>query len=263
MNNAVKASLLIGAIAAQPVYAEIITDDYVGYKDHDYGDVIASSADRSRFDIQGASATLEDSFLSLTIETDFVNNIGIYPSASKNGRGIALGDLFLSSQWNPYGNPSDGYKDDYHANGTLWSYGLVLDNHYSTQGGDAFLYQLNGATNDDNAVLTNDVMSSGWTYRHGQETLVDTASGTVGLTDRLGSWAIDESNGLLTFGIDLAGTSLIDGNEIAFHWNMTCGNDTIEGAFDVPEPATLSLLGLSLAAMFGLRRRNHKDGESA
>jgi hypothetical protein len=263
MKNAVKASLLVGALAAQPVYADLISDAYVGSDDHGYGDVISNNADRTKFDITGAEASLTGSFLNLSIQTNFVNHVGIYPNLTKDGLGVTLGDLFLASEWNPAGSASDGYKLDNHANGTIWQYGLVLNDRSSNNGGIASLYQLTGATNDANAILTEDVMSSGGIFRDGQETLVDLGNETAISTGISGSWSIDSTNNVLNFGVDLAGTSLLFGNEIAFHWNMTCGNDTIEGAVDVPEPATLGLLGLSLVAMFGLRRRNQKDGESA
>lgn len=263
MKNAVKASLLIGAMAAQPVYADLINDAYVGSDDHGYGDVISNNADRTKFDITGAEASLTGSFLNLSIQTNFVNHVGIYSSLTKDGFGIALGDLFLANKWNPAGSASDGYKQDNHATGTIWQYGLVLNDRFNNNGGTASLYQLTGATNDANAILTEDVMNSGGVFRDGQETLVDLGSEIAVNTAISGSWSIDSTNNALNFGIDLAGTSLLFGDEIAFHWNMTCGNDTIEGAIDVPEPATLGLLGLSLVALFGLRRRNQKDSQSA
>ena len=137
MKNAVKASLLVGALAAQPVYADVITDAYVGSDDHGYGDVISSNADRAKFDIIGATASLSGTFLNLSIETGFVNNVGIFPNLTADGLGIALGDLFLASEWNPAGSASDGYLADNHANGTLWEYGLVLDDRFNSTGGTA------------------------------------------------------------------------------------------------------------------------------
>ncbi len=263
MKNAVKASLLVGALAAQPVYADLISDTYVGSDDHGYGDVISNSADRTKFDITGAEASLTGSFLNLSIHTNFVNHVGIYPSLTNDGLGIALGDLFLASEWNPAGSASDGYKQDNHANGTLWQYGLVLNDRFNATGGTASLYQLMGESNDENAILTEDVMNGRGIFRDGQETLVDVDSGIPREMEIFGTWSIDSTNNALNFGIDLAGTGLLSGDQIAFHWNMTCGNDTIEGAIDVPEPATLGLFGLSLVAMFGLRRRNQRDDQTA
>ena len=36
---------------------------------------------------------------------------------------------------------------------------------------------------------------------------------------------------------------LTDTEILGFHWTMQCGNDVIEGAAPVPEPATMLLLG--------------------
>ncbi|MBQ1783576.1 MAG: hypothetical protein II007_07985 [Gammaproteobacteria bacterium] len=49
--------------------------------------------------------------------------------------------------------------------------------------------------------------------------------------------------GKISFTFDLSGTSLLGADDIAFHWAMSCGNDTIEGQlenpYEVPVPSRL------------------------
>ena len=56
----------------------------------------------------------------------------------------------------------------------------------------------------------------------------------------------------------LAGTGLLDGDELALRWEFTCANDVIEGAVDVPAvpvPAAVWLFGSGLIGLVGIARR--------
>jgi hypothetical protein len=59
--------------------------------------------------------------------------------------------------------------------------------------------------------------------------------------------------------IDLSGTDLLLGNEIALHWGFTCANDVIEGSYFVPEPGVLGLLGIGLLGIILPGRLHRKQ----
>ncbi len=250
MNKPLKRSFAISAAIlalsiAQSVQATPtnISDDYIGGDDHGWGDVIGNTA---YFDTHSMDVELVGNILSVSINSNFAGrgDDGLFSSLT-SGNGIGYGDLFLSNAWNPYG--SAPYMDDNSANGTDWSLAFSLDDRW-TDGGTGSLYSLTGDNSD--ILLSEDFLTAG-TFRNGQEIAVDTTGKTA-----LNSANWDITAGSINFLIDLTGTALEGSDTIALHWGMTCGNDTIEGEYSVPEPAMLGLLALGLIGIgFSQRKK--------
>lgn len=235
-----------------------INDLYYGGDDHGYGDVIG---DASKFGISSMDVDLVGNWLSVTINTQFAaNGLGTFTGLTPNGKGIGFGDLFLSSDgWAPSGTAP--YLNDDNTNGEVWEYGISLSDKWSTASGSS-LYSLTGS-NDDSALLSDDFLDSG-VFRNGQEVAVDTGSSYASLLGNLTSFSNTANS--ITFGLDISGTSLQGASSIGIHWGMTCGNDTIEGAYDVPsvpEPASIILMLLGVAFLFGIAQRRKLPATSA
>jgi len=247
-----------GAVPSTTLY-----DNYEGSDSHGYGDVIGST---SHFEISSMDVSLSGNMLSVSFLTTFagMGDNHLFDSLT-NGNGIGYSDLFLSSSWTPYG--TDPYSSDDTYTGTAWTYGFVLDDRWMNESsaGTGTLYSLNSA-NHDNDINTNnnpdtllsDDFLTGGIFRNGQEVAVDVTdekilNGEISEIAGSSSWNIDASNSRVNFLIDLTGTNLLLGDEIALHWGFTCGNDVIEGAYSVPEPNILSLLGIGLLTI-SLRR---------
>lgn len=256
--NMQKASLVAIAVSGLLVcsmnsQAAVITDNYIGANNHGYGDVIGSV---SNFQINSMDVNLVGTVLQVSIDTSFAGKAGtLYPGYTTNGTGIGYGDLFLSSSWTPNGTAADQYINDNAATGTTWSYGFSLDNRFRTGTGmgAGTLFELTSGDNNADALLAEDFITHG-TYRDGQEVAVDVASQGVNALSNYGAWNVSANS--IDFTIDLAGTSLLSGNEIALHWGFTCQNDVIEGSVStVPVPPALWLFASGLLGLVGVSRR--------
>jgi len=234
-------------------FAYTIDDNYIGGYDSQNRDVIGHNR---LFNTLGANVAVDGSIITVDIHTNFTRAIGSYGSSTYSGEGIGVGDLFLATEWTPFGSSSDGYSADNNTTGTLWTYGLAIDDSFSQTGGGASLYALNG-TNDENAVLSDEYLSVGnGSYRSGQEISVDKDSSTTVDTNIEGTWSVNKTDNIISFMFDAAGTDLFSTGELALHWAPFCGNDTIEGITSVDEPTTLALFGLGVFGLVLARRKN-------
>ena len=263
LNALCAGAALLAMLAAPAARAGTINDNaangYWGGDSHGYGDVIGGAM----YDISGATITRVGNVLTITIATAFAGHAGADPWADPGPAGqtgIAYGDVFLAAAWNPKVVSGVGnYQEDDSTTGTKWQWGFKLDNRWSNTGGKFQLYNLNGATNAQSILDSEDVLncSQPCVFRDGQATEVKTSGTTsaVAQAGKTGTWSVVNDKSL-TFSLDLTGTSLINLQGFALHWGETCQNDVIEGfASVVPLPGSLPLMALGLGAMLLLRRR--------
>jgi hypothetical protein len=248
---AVTALALFSPIAAS---AGVIDDLYWGGNGHNYGDVIGDTA---TYGISSAAVTRSGSVLTIRIATGFAGQAG--DAAWAGPHGIGYGDVFLAPAWTPSGSDAQ-HSNDNAASGTQWTYGFNLADRWSTTGGAFTLYAMTGS-NVDNILNSESFLTcaigSACFYRDGQATAVNTASATVLDTGLTGTWSMTAGSELV-FSIDAAGSALANYSTIAMHWGETCQNDVIEGATDVPEPASLALFALGLLGVAGARKRKQQ-----
>ncbi len=254
MNKTGIISGVVLLLAATSVQSAIIMDNYIGANHHGYGDVIGSV---NNFQINSMDVEINGTILTVSVDTTFAGkgDNGLFSGSTFGNTGIGYGDLFLSSSWTPDGVPN--YETDDSSNGTVWSHGFSLDNRWMNENdtGTGVLYSLNAGINSANINMSDSFLSAGY-FRNNQEVAVDRGSLSTSALDNIGSWGITANT--VDFNIDLAGTGLLDGSELALRWEFTCANDVIEGAVGVPAvpvPAAVWLFGSGLIGLFGVARR--------
>jgi len=243
-------------LAASTSHSAIIMDNYVGANDHGYGDVIGDEDD---YQINFMQAEINGTILTVSINTAFAGkgDDGLASHYTYNNTGIGYGDLFLSNAWTPNGDGSHNYENDDSSNGTVWNYGYSLDDRWmnENESGTGVLYSLNSSLNSTNINMSDSFISAGG-FRNNQEVAVDRDSPSTSALSNAASWGI--ANDTVDFTIDLAGTTLLHGSELALRWEFTCANDVIEGVMDVPAvpvPAAVWLFGSGLIGLIGVARR--------
>ena len=244
-------AMLLTLTASLDVSAFTLGDVYIGSEDHGYGDVIGKT---SLFDTHFIDVSMNSTQLVVNIYTNFAGRAddGLFATATRSGKGIGYGDLFLATAWNPFGTAP--YLNDDASTGTQWEYVIALDDRWSTTGGGATLYSLasgySAGSSGSEDVLTSNYHLTSAIFRDNQEVSVNTASANIAALST-GSWSVN--SGFLRFEIDLFGTGLL-GENLAMHWGPTCANDVIEGVVPVAEPGSLILLVIGLLGLVGSRK---------
>lgn len=211
--------------------------------------------------------------LSVTVNSNFVGYNSIYK----------LGDLFLMDGANyntaascidDTGATARGCSENSYTAGTnKWEYafdlGLDLDDstnnstsNYNNEDGQLRQIDTSGSVESSGSAYHQSVNTASQLKGGRSWQIVDAKSSSAAVGAGGGKWNTDVSSKLLTMTFDISGTSLMDADQIALRWAMSCANDIIEvvanlkaPATSVPEPSTLLLMSLAGLGLLASRQK--------
>lgn len=221
------------------------------------------------------SRDLQAESLTVQVNSNFIGYDSIYK----------LGDLFLmdgnnyneaASCIDSQGNVARGCDENsYSAGSNKWEYAFDLGFNLadSTKNSTSNYNTTSGQLRKINTA--GDITSSSSAYHQSVNTAsqlkggrswqivdVKSSSPTAGTG---GSWSTNVASKLLTMTFNISGTSLMETDQIALRWAMSCANDIIEvvakfGASKpdtspVPEPSTLLLMLLAGVGLFASKQK--------
>lgn len=272
-----------GTVSSAKLYDNYIGNSYGDYSRTDYMPNNSSAHYDTNWMTVDKSA---QGILTVQIDSNFIG----YDSVFK------LGDLFLMDG-NNYQTADTcagrtgraGFRgcneDSYDKETNMWEYafdlGLNLDS-YSTKNSESNYNNMSGTLRKINT-SANDVSAVGGKYHDDVYTssqlktensgvrgwqIVDVKGSAkdVGVFGNNDSWSTDVKKQLLTMTFDISGTALMNTNQIALRWAMSCANDIIEVVANVksgksnpvPEPSTIVLMLLAGFGLFTARKNTGK-----